>query len=235
MKKFSVILIVLVFSVSIAYAAQVGSPASMLKKGEWDFAIQGGGVFERPMKSSTSSNYHVDLGYGYHSRSYGLTESLMITGKIGGGYGYLYDESVAGAQSETSLGGGLLLGLQLKGTIWEYKEKGWEWDGSGQYLYLRSHHKRSNKANVDWYEWQLASCLIKDLKRFKPYAGVKFSMVDLDHDDGQGTKAAYEADDYLGLLLGTDIYFGEDQDVVVNLEAGFLTGTELFIGLKYRF
>jgi len=241
MKKFSIfnfqfsIILIIFFSVSIAQAAPVGSPAGVLKKGQWDFAIEGGYISERPMESSGTPDYHVNIAHGYHSRSYGLTDRLMITGKAGGNYGYLYDETTSGAAEKTSLSGGFGLGLQLKGIIFRHKPSGFEWDGSGQFLYLRSHHKRSGKANADWYEWQVSSCLAKEIGRFKPYAGVRFSVAELDHDDGEGNTNSYDEDTNVGPFVGTDIYLGKDRDIVINLEGGFLLGTEFYAAVKYRF
>lgn len=233
--QFTVFSLMFFLCMNCVQAAQVGCPASLLKKGQWDFAIEGGYINERPMETDGNANYHVDIGYGYHSRSYGLTERLTITGKVGGSYGYLYDEATTGAGSKTSLSGGLVLGAQLKGIIFENKEQGFEWDGSSQFLYMCSHHKRSGKANVDWYEWQLATCLAKAFNRLKPYAGVKFTTVNLDHDDGKGNKTSYDEDGSVAPFVGTDIYFGDDRDIVVNLEGAFLIGNEIYIGVKYRF
>lgn len=223
--------------IGVVQAAQVGCPASLLKKGQWDFAIEGGYIHERPMESEGNPNYHVNIGYGSHSRSYGLSDRLTITGRIGGSYGYIYDETITTGQpgAKTSLSGGLALGVQLKGIIWDDKDKALEWDGSGQFLYLQSHHKRSGKANADWYEWQISTCLAKTFNRFKPYAGVKFSTATLDHDDGKGNKFSYDEDGSVGLFAGTDIYFGEDKDIVANLEGAFFLGTEAYLGIKYKF
>lgn len=223
------------FYVTFAQATPVGSPASLLKKGQWDFVIEGGYLSERPMESSGNPDYEVSISHGYHSRSYGLTDRLMITGKVGGTYGYLYDETTPGVQVKTSLSGGLGLGIQLKGIIFKNKDTGFEWDGSGQFLYMRSHHKKSGKANTDWYEWQLSTCLAKSIGRFKPYAGVKFSTVDLDYDDGAGNKTSYDEDGSIGPFVGTDIYLGQDRDIVINLEVGFLLGNEFYGGIKYKF
>lgn len=228
--------IIVFFWTSIAQAAPVGSPASLLQKGQWDFGLEGGGYLsKRPMESSGSADYEASIGYGYHSRSFGLTERLTVTGKVGGSYGYIYDETTPGREGKTTLSGGLVLGAQLKGIIFENKDSRFEWDGSAQFLYMRSHHKRSGKANADWYEWQVSTCLAKEIGRFKPYAGIKFSTVNLDYDDGKGNKTSYDEDGSVGPFLGTDIYLGEDRDIVINLEAGFLLGTEGYLGIKYRF
>lgn len=230
-----VIFMLLLFSIGgFAQAAPVGSPASLLKKGQWDFAIEGGGVSERPMEAGGASDYEVHIGYGYHSRSYGLTDRLMITGRVGGTYGYLYNNNTT-PQTKTSMSGGLGLGLQLKGIIFEDEASGFEWDGSAQFLYMRSHHKRSGKANTDWYEWQVSTCVAKEIGRFKPYLGLKFSTVDLDHDDGEGNKTSYEEDGSVEPFLGTDIYFGEEKDIVIFMEGAFLLGTYGYGGIRYRF
>ncbi len=235
MKKTVLFLVIFFLYLSFAYAAPVGSPASLLKKGQWDFAIEGGYFSERPMESSGNANYEVSISHGYHSRSFGLTDRLTITGKVGGIYGYIYDETTPGTQTKISLSGGLGLGIQLKGIIFENEDSRVEWDGGSQFLYMRSHHKRSGKANTDWYEWQISTCLANEVGRFKPYAGVKFSTVDLDHDDGKGNKTSYDEDGSIGPFVGTDIYLGQDRDIVINLEAGFLLGNEFYGGIKYRF
>ncbi len=235
MRKTILFLSLFFLCMALAEAAPVGSPASLLKKGQWDFTLEGGYISDRPMETSGSADYEVSIIHGYHSRSYGLSDRLTITGRVGGMYGYLYDQTTPAAETKTSLGGGLGLGLQLKGLIFAHQDSGLEWDGSGQFLYLISHHKRSGKANADWYEWQVSTCLTKEIGRFKPYAGVKFSTVNLDYDDGEGNKTSYDEDGSVGPFVGTDIYLGQDKDIVINLEAGFLLGNEFSGGIKYRF
>jgi hypothetical protein len=226
---------IIFFYSGLLHAAPVGSPASLLKKGQWDFTLEGAYLSERPMESGGNADYHVSIGHGYHSRGYGLTDRITIRGRVGGTYGYLYDEATPGIQTETSLSGGLGLGAQLKGIIFENEKYGFELDGSGQFLYMRSHHKRSGKANADWYEWQISTCIAKAIGRIKPYVGVKFSTVDLDHDDGKGNQTSYSEDGNVGPFVGTDIYLGQDRDIVINLEGGFLLGVEVYGAFRYRF
>jgi len=229
------ILMMILFGISLAQAAPVGSPAGWLEKGQWDFGIEGGYFARRPMESSGNPNYEVSISHGYHSRSYGLAQCLMITGKIGGTYGYLYDETLPSTQSKTSLSGGMGGGLQLKGIVKESKEHGIIWAASGQFLYLRAHRKKSGKANTDWYEWQFSTCLAKEWERFKPYAGVKFSTVNLDYEDESGSTTSYDEDGNIGPFIGTDIYLSEDKDIAINLEGSFLLGDEFYGGVKYKF
>ncbi|MBN3038448.1 MAG: hypothetical protein JW869_03400 [Candidatus Omnitrophica bacterium] len=233
--QLSAIVAIYFLLVGCAQAAQVGSPASLLAKGMWDMALEGGYILERPMETDDTGDYHTDILYGYHSRSYAFTDRITFTAKVGGMYGYIYDESVAGAATKTSLGGGLALGGQVKGIIFESEDYDFEWDGSAQFLYFRSHHKSSGKGNADWYEWQIASCLAKKFGMFKPYAGIKFSTVDLNYDDGEGNTVSYDEDGNVGPFVGSDIYLGKDESFVINIEVGFLTGTEFYGGIKYRF
>ena len=235
MRKMIFLLGLFIFRVSALEAAPVGSPAGLLKKGQWDFAVEGGYISRRPMESSGSGDYEASIIHGYHSRSYGLNERLMLTARAGGMYGYIYDQTTSGQEVKTSLSGGLGLGLQLKGIIFKHGRSGFEWNGAAQYLYLRSHHKSSGKANADWYEWQLSSCLAKKLGAFKPYAGLKFSSVNLDRDDGKGNKTSYEEDGSISPFVGTDIYLGQDKALIINLEAGFAAGNDYYGGIKYRF
>lgn len=233
--QLSVIFVLTFICAGFSQAAPVGSSASLLKKGKWNFALGGESVSRRPMESSVNADYEVSVAYGYHSRSFGLADRLTITGKVGGSYGYVYDETTPGAELKTSLSGGLALGLQLKGIIFQNKEAGFELDGSGQFLYMRSHHKRSGKANADWYEWQASSSVAKEIGRFKPYAGVKFSIVDLEHDDGKGNKTSYDETGSVSPFVGMDIFLGQDRDIIINAEGGFLLGTQFSGGIIYRF
>lgn len=232
---FVVILLIALFAAEASEAAPVGSPAGWLDKGQWDFALEGGYLSRRSMEISGNANYETSIIHGYHSRSYGLSERLMITGKFGGTYGYIYDETNSQIPVKTSLGGGLGMGIQLKGIVWENKDYGVIWGAGMQFLYLRAHRKRSGKANTDWYEGQISTCLAKAFNRFKPYAGIKFSTVTLDRDDGKGNTASYNGAENVGPFIGLDIYFGEDKDIAINLEGSFILGSEFYGGIKYKF
>ena len=242
MKRFTVCSLCLVVSLAIvlfaierASAAPVGSPAGWLSKGQWDFGLEGGHLSRRAMETSGNANYEASITHGYHSRSYGLHKRLMVTGKLGGTYGHIYDETNSQIPVKTSLGGGLAMGIQLKGIIWEKSDSGVIWGVGTQFLYLRAHRKKSGKANTDWYEAQISTCLAKTFNKFKPYAGIKFSTVTLDHDDGKGNTVSYDEADSVGPFVGLDIYLGEDKDVAINLEGSLLLGSEFYGGIKYKF
>lgn len=238
-KKIGIFSLLFSFCLGIipAQAVPVGSPASLLKKGQWDFAIEGGYSYRRPMAADKDTNdYEVSLWNGWHSRSYGLTDRITIKGQVGGAYGYIYNDlTTTTTTPKTSLSGGLLLGLQTKGILYQDASSGLEWDGSGQFLYICSHHKKSGKANADWYEWQMSTCLAKKFGIFKPYAGIKFSTVTLDHDDGKGNTTSYNEEKSIGPFLGTDIYFGTEEDIVLNLELSGISASEFYGGIHYRF
>jgi len=94
-------------------------------------------------------------------------------------------------------------------------------------------------------EWQVALYVNRTFGNWSPYAGVKYSDFQADWElDGSGLgrgtpyflklEGDLEADDNLGVFLGTDIYIIPNQ-LSVNIEARFLDETAGTIGVNYRF
>lgn len=94
-------------------------------------------------------------------------------------------------------------------------------------------------------EWQVALYVNQTFGNFSPYAGVKYSECDVDFEfkgSGQVEGTPYsleiegdaEADDNIGIFLGTDIYVIPNQ-LSINIEGRFLDETAGTIGVNYRF
>ena len=218
----------------LAEAASVGSPASILKKGQWVFGLEGNFLSDRALELNGSSTYELKCGQGFHMRGYGLTDRISIYGKVG--FGDLEVENTSTNKID-NLHTGFAGGLKIKGLIFEEESLGIEMGVGAQFFYLYAHRDASD---TDWLEWQLSSYVSKEIWRLKPYAGVKFSWIELDfeikeEEGGDKRRGTYEEDDLVGLFVGTDLYFGEDKAIFLNAEAGFITGNEFTIGLNYRF
>jgi hypothetical protein len=131
----------------------------------------------------------------------------------------------------------MLVSIQVKSKIWEHPKTGWEWDGSLQYVDLRARHRTDNDGH--WREWVFATSVAKSLGRFKPYLGLKYSVIDFDakiREHGNlFVQRTYTDEDRVGLLFGTDCYFGASEDVIINVESSYLNGPELDLAIKYLF
>lgn len=217
-------------------AEPVGSPSSILKKGQWAMGLGGGAVLDRKMSGDAKALVY----HGGHFRGYGLTDGLSLYGKLGLAYLEADDASIKKANSSSttnSFGRNLLSSVQLKGRLWQNAKKTWEWDGSIQYVDIRARRKGKNEAR--WQEWQFATSVAKAIGRLKPYVGVKYSMVDMRfrvRENGSLlTQGTYDEDAPVGFFLGTDYYVGEQEDVIVNVETSYLDGAEVAVSIAYTF
>ena len=217
-----------------AFGEAVGSPSSLLEKGEWDMGVSGGGTFGRTMKS----NGKVTMSQFGHARGYGLTNWLSLYGKIGAAFLSVEDPSLLHPDGATQdFGGGYLWMAQAKVRFWRSRRTGIEWDGSAQFVDARFKHR--NKNDGTWHEWVLATSVAKAMGRYKPYLGIKSSLVNLDakvrRNGEHFAQPIYEQDSLVGGFLGTDIYFGESKDVIINVEGDYADGPEVNVALKYLF
>jgi hypothetical protein len=217
-------------------AEAVGSPASILKKGQWAMGLGGGGLLSRALKGGAETTLY-QLG---HFRGYGLTDRLSLYGKVGGAYLEVDDASIKKVNDPSSIhrfGAAVLLAAQLKGKIWQHPKTGWEWDGSVQYVDIRARHSGDNDGS--WHEWQLGTSLAKAIGRFKPYAGVKLSLVDFDFKIRQNAallqQGSYEPEGVVEPFFGTDVYLGELEDTVMNVEFSYTDGAELTVAIVSTF
>jgi hypothetical protein len=87
-------------------------------------------------------------------------------------------------------------------------------------------------------EWQVAVYVNQTFGNFSPYAGVKYSDLEMDWElDLAGIlkiEGDAEADDNFGIFLGTDIYVIPNL-LSINIEARFIDETAGTFGLTYRF
>ncbi|MBI3011954.1 MAG: hypothetical protein HYY58_05655 [Candidatus Omnitrophica bacterium] len=219
-----------------ASAEAVGSPASILKKGKWTFGLGGSALPARDLNGGATATMYQ---FG-HFRGYGLTDRLSIYGKIGVAYLEVEDSSIKKRSSSSATNrfdANVLSSVQLKGRLFESRNKSWEWDGSLQYVDIRKRHRGKNDGR--WHEWQFATSVAKSFNRLKPYLGLKYNTVSFHFKVRENNEllqqGTYEEDQPIGLFLGTDFYFGRYEDVIVNVEGSSLNGTEVSVAVAYTF
>ena len=214
------------------HAESMGSPAGILKKGRWTMGLGGGALVDRGMELAGSSSPEATIYHGGHFRGYGLTDWLSLYGQIGGA-----SLEVTDGTTTNDFGGVLLLSAQVRGRFWRHEKTDFEWDGSLHVMRLRSRHTGDNEG--DWDELQLATSVAKGFGSFKPYLGVKVSVIDFDftlRKDGVITRQdSYTQDGTAGFFMGSDFYLGKTDNVVLNVETAFVDGTEVTMGLSYIF
>ena len=215
----------------------VGSPSGILEKGQWLFGLDADG-WNRDLRLSGSDTQKVSVLSSSHFRGYGLTEWLTLYAKVGVAFLRAKDPGIANPDAKASFGGNLVLGTGMKARLWHNARRDWEWDATTQYLWLGAPHKRHNNQGF-WQEWQLATTIAKSFGRWKPYAGVKPSLVRMRFTRRVGStfikSGTYHQNNFLGPVIGTDIYFGKDRKTVLNLETSYLDGPEISLALSVLF
>ena len=225
------LLILCLFQAQAGEAASVGSPSSVLRKGQWVMGLKASGL----SRDVTKSDLHAKAEFvgGSHFRGYGLTDWLSAYVGIGGAY-----FRVKGNAASDSFGANLAIDGQLKSRLWESERYGVEWDASAQYLYLGAPHRKKNNQG-HWSEWQLASSVAKSFGPLTPYVGAKFSFVDLAFkirkDNRITQQGTYKQDNIVSPFIGLDWYVGAAESLIVNVEGSFVNGAEADLSVAYRF
>ncbi len=218
------------------WAEEVGSPAGILKKGQWVMEAGGGAVLGRELKPGGSKATMYQLG---HRRGFGLTDWLSLYGKIGAASLEVKDPSIKRPSNPSStirFNGAVLVDVQVKSRLWRHVKTGLEWDGSLQYVFLRARHRGGNDGT--WQEWVGSTSVAKSMGRLKPYLGLKYSLTNFKtkiRDNDNLTQRTYKNDVPVGVFFGTDVYFGPSEDVILNVETSYLGGPELDMAIKYLF
>ena len=219
-----------------ASAEPVGSPASILKKGKWIFGLITGGIPGRELDGGAETM----LFQIAHFRGYGLTDWLSVYGKLGVAYAELDDPFIVKQDGSSShwFGANALSGGQVKVRFFKSKRSHWEWDGSLQYTDVRR-HSRGTKNEFRFHDWQVATGLAKPLGRFTPYAGVKYSLANLIFRVREGGQllalGKHHSDQSAGFYVGSDLSMGQYEDVVINVEGGYVDGLEAAVSVAHSF
>ena len=225
------LMVVLSFSVvSAAWAEAVGGPASVLKKKQWVFGIGSAALLGRGLDGNSDLRLY-QIG---HYRGYGLTDRISLYGMLGAGGMSVEDKGIS---KTNSFGGNALATAQVKGRLWQSGKARWQLDSSLGYSYLHARHKTSSEGL--WKEFQAAMTVARSFRHVKPYAGVKCSLGGLKYKIREGgqivRQGRYQEAGHIGGLIGTDLVFGEDEQLVLNIEGAYLNGPEVDLAVGYTF
>ena len=198
--------------------------------------LGGGAMVKRGLKGDADVNVY----QGEHVRGYGLTDRISVYGAFGGAYLSVNDASIKvpkATSSTHSFGGGFLVSGGIKAKLWESANKLWEWDSALHYSFIRARHRSDNDGT--WQDWMAATSVARSFGRLKPYVGAKCTLLQLKYKiRSDGTliqQGRYKEDGPIGVLFGTDYVFGQQEDVVLNVETSYVNGTELAATLHYTF
>ncbi len=216
-------------------AEAVGSPASILKKGRWVMGLGGGGA-QRDLKGDAEAR----VIQGGHFRGYGLTDWLSLYGKIGIASLEVDDPAIIKTTTPSTtndFGLTVLTSAQVKLRLYEHQAGQWEWDGGLQYVDIRARRKGKNEGR--WHEWQASTSVAKAIGRLTAYLGVKYDIVDFSfkvRENGAIVKQdKYEEEGPVGVFVGTDVYLGSSENVVLNVESAYQDGAEVDVAVAYTF
>jgi len=82
-------------------------------------------------------------------------------------------------------------------------------------------------------EWQIAPYIAKEIENFVPYLGIKYSDFELEQEYDSGGSYSFDADDNLGIFIGTD--YKTNDSWVMNLELRLIDETAVSISGIYSF
>lgn len=242
------------------YAASIGG-AETQGQGKIAVGVDQTFVFNRDLKFKSASglgtgqtlkNVKVDREYETMLKtSYGLLDNLDVYFKLGSensrgkGDNYVGDSKYGDDKSKT--GAVFAYGFGLKG-VYELQSN---WLIGCDLQYLRSSHETrisetvvatgesdaTKYKSVVSHEWHVAPYIAKRINNFTPYLGVKYSdsrdTLKKPADDGWLDNVKYEADDNVGVFVGTDYKIGDHWKL--NLEGRFVDETAMSVGATYRF
>ena len=244
------------------YAASIGG-AETQGQSKFGIGLDTAFVFDRDLKFKSATglaatqeikNIEIDDGYQIMLKtSYGLLDNLDIYLKLGmadyeaKAEGYL--SGLKWATDKVNSDTKFAYGFGLKG---KYElDEGWLIGCDLQYL--RSKHKAKVAESYEaWVglpddsttykslvvqEWHIASYIAKRINNLTPYFGVRYSdmrmKIKKPSDSGWTDDHKYEADDNVGVFLGTDYKIAENW--ILNFETRFIDETAISFGGTYRF
>lgn len=243
----------------VVYAASIGG-AETQGKGRLAVGLDSAFIFDRDLEFKSASglaangtlkNVKIDRGYQIMLKpSYGLFDNLDVYAKLGAADYEGKDESYIGgvkdADDKTNTDTDFAYGFGMKGTY----GLGNDWLIGCDLQYLRSEHKAKVTATpvagvassttyktAESQEWHIAPYIARKINSFTPYLGIRYSDMKTKlkgpAEDGWADNVKSEADDNVGVFLGTDYKIGENWKL--NLEGRFVDETAMSFGATYKF
>ena len=263
MKKFLVLCFAFVLLVPfVSYAASIGSPETQ-GKGKAAVGFDSAFIFDRDLKFKSASGLsaaadvkEVEIDKGYQTMfksSYGLLDNLDVYVKLGAADydvdAAIYNKNTGTKDSseEINTDTDFAYGFGIKGK-YDLNET---WLIGCDLQYLMSKHKTNiaettiatgavesttyNSGTLK--EWHIAPYVGYRAGNFLPYLGVRYSDVKLNMKNpaasGWTDDHKYEADDNVGVFLGTDYKINEACSL--NLEGRFIDERAVSAGINWKF
>jgi len=222
-------ILVLLFLVSgVSYAAPAYG-THMPEAKHWRGGLEAGFIVDRNLDSeegSTSGNrYFVTL-------SYGVFPWLCFDGKIGVGDVY-WDRTRGNGDIDYSANFAGAYGFRIRG----YEHEEWGIKSAIGFQHISVHpdakNQGSNKHETIIDEWQGSLVISKDIGDIVPYVGTRYGTVDFIKWVDEKDRKRIQSEKYYGLIIGMDYWLNDRTKI--NLEAAFLDGEELAVGISRDF
>lgn len=234
----SILAAAFVFSSSMANAASVGG--KLPEKGKLIIGAETNFITEKDVKNVTQNQAAKLKSNQYLAvASYGILDRLALKLKLGTGdlrytdvddklntdEGFLWGIGIDSEAYRNENGLRLLLGAQ-------YFSAG-DLDTESKYL-----DPNDTFTFESWREWQISALIAKDMARFMPYLGIKYSDFEIDgkwYDSSAAatTTSKIKEDDNVGVFLGTDYKISEACSL--NLEGRFIDERAVSAGISWKF
>ncbi len=227
MRKFFIILILLMLSSSLALAAPAYGTKMPLKN-QFFGGVQYYAIFDRDLNNDNgdirSSQEHILL-------SYGVTDWLSLDLKA----------SMGSIEHEAADGTKIKYDRPLWGGGYGFRVKLYE-DGpvkivSGfQHISIhpRTVKRNGEKNNAILDDWQGSALVSYSLKKFTPYTGVRYGSADYLHRLNNDANRVYmDEDRRVDAVLGMDILLSEK--LWINVEGAFGGGEALATSVNFKF
>lgn len=231
-----------------AYGATVGNKADVLGgAGNFALGLDLDMVTDRDLEYDTGTPAQNVTDASFESNRYALKGTVGVGAMVD----VLLKIGMADAESEHTAGGNytidgdndVLWGLGVKARLWT-SPGGMKILADAQYLnYEMDADCKVGGANCaspfnydtsEITEWQVAAYVNQTMGNWSPYGGIKYSDVKVEHS-GPGGSIEFNADDVVGLFVGTDIMVPANPNLSFNIEGRFIDETAFSLGATWMF
>lgn len=226
-KKAMFVSILILICSRISFAAPCHG-THMPKERHWAWGLEGDFLIDRNLdngQGGTSGNRFFLTG------SYSMFKWICLDGKIGAGDVIWHNSNPGNLNYNTNFAGGY--GFRIKG--YENKELGIKTVIGFQHISVhpRTTAPSSDKHRVIIDDWQGSALISRDIGRFMPYVGARYSTVDFIKWVNEHDRKRIKSEKKIGVVIGLD-YLIKD-NMRINIEAAFIDGEEFVIGISRDF
>ena len=222
-------ILALLFLVSrVSYAAPVYGTHIPDEK-HWSGGLEANFIIDRNLdneEGSTNGNRY------FATLSYGIFPWLCFDGKIGVGDVH-WDRTRGNEDLEYGTNFAGAYGFRIRG----YEHKEWGVKSAIGFQHISVHpeaiNQGGNKHETIIDEWQGSLVVSKDVGDIVPYVGARYGTVDFIKWVDEKDRKRIQSEKYYGLIIGLDYWLSDKTKI--NLEAAFLDGEELAVGISRDF